>query len=43
MESYGDWMFDRRDFEDSALGQFRAFAYASLLTNSSLSNCEEDV
>ena len=32
MESYGDWMFDRRDFEDSALGQFCAFAYASLLT-----------
>jgi len=34
MESYGDWMFDRRDFEDSALGQFSAFSYASLLTTS---------
>jgi len=24
MESYGDWMFDRRDFEDAALGMYHA-------------------
>jgi elongator complex protein 1 len=32
MESYGDWMFDRRDFEDAALGRFLHVTDASLLT-----------